>query len=198
MDIAAAISYTGRDIAATKIAISYQRAQVAHCGLRAPVPRPDAPTTRDRTAAHPTTHGSQTGRVDITAAISCTGKEITATKTEISASTKVISSTVPRRQRAQRGYLNGPASPSASPQKYQAQGALKTLVNCTCALLRSALLSEASRFVSLFIKFAFSSETRSGRAADRRHARAAQRRLSALSRVCGAFTKTMASGSRRR
>eukprot|EP00964_Phaeocystis_antarctica_P063711 scaffold38259_cov36-Phaeocystis_antarctica.AAC.1 len=43
-----------------------------------------------------------------------------------------------------------------------------------------------------------SSETRSGRAADRRHARAAQRRLSALSRVCGAFTKTMASGSRRR
>ena len=116
----------------------------------------DAPTKRDRTAAHPTTHGSQTGRVDITAAISCTGKEITATKTEISASTKVISSTVPRRQRAAKAVTsNGPASPSASPQKYQAQGALKTLVNCTCALLRSALLREASRFVSLFIKFAF-------------------------------------------
>ena len=156
MDIAAAISYTGKDIAATKIAISYQRAQVAHCGLRAPVPRPDAPTKRDRTAAHPTTHGSQRGRVDITAAISCTGKEITATKTEISASTKVISSTVPRRQRAAKAVTsNGPASPSASPQKYQAQGALKTLVNCTCALLRSALLREASRFVSLCIKFAF-------------------------------------------
>ena len=32
MDIAAAISYTGKDIAAPKIVISYQSAQVAHCG----------------------------------------------------------------------------------------------------------------------------------------------------------------------
>ena len=121
VDIAAAISYTGKDIAATKIAISYQSAQVAHCGLRAPVPRPDAPTTRDRTAApHPTTHGSQTGRVDITAAISCTGKEITATKTEISASTKVISSTVPRRQRAAKAVTS-----TAQPAQAQALKSIK-------------------------------------------------------------------------
>ena len=52
--------------------------------------RPDAPTKPDRTlppAVPPvprTTHGSQIGRVDITAAISCTGKDITATKTGIS------------------------------------------------------------------------------------------------------------------
>ena len=74
-NFAAAISYTGKDIAATKIAISYQRAQVGTLWSAGACAAPCVTVTRPHHTrpdcrAPPTTHGSQTGRVDITAAIS--------------------------------------------------------------------------------------------------------------------------------